>query len=150
MNLHEHHGVDLSSAYSSAVAQFRSLRSELHVMRTIALSEADHNGVQFGPSQIEIAFQKEEKAFATFSDMSRFNKDDGKSKKWKAVIERSGPPPQWTQGQEYTRLWKQGVRPDYSAVLAEPPATTPEASANLASARTATSADFVNAIPQRA
>lgn len=155
VNLHEHHGVDLSSAYASAVAQFRALRSELQVARTIALSEAEHNGVEFGPSQVDIQFEKEEKAYDTF----RTYKGDSagavsEQKRWKAVIESPGPTPRWTKGQEYTRLWKKGVRPVYAPVLEEPEikpeGLDPEAVAKRDARLTSAKADFVGVLPRSA
>ena len=53
VNLHEHHDMDLSSAYASAIAEFRSLGAELQVARSVALAEAEHLGMEFGPSQVD-------------------------------------------------------------------------------------------------
>ncbi|RPD82319.1 hypothetical protein L226DRAFT_556191 [Lentinus tigrinus ALCF2SS1-7] len=121
VNLYEHHGMDLSSAYASAVAQFRSLRSELLVARAVAQTEAEQLGMEFGPSQVEITFAKEEKAFHTLrEDGAQSQAAETERKRWKAAVEREGPPEQWTRGQEYTRLWKEGVRPVYAPVFVEP------------------------------
>ncbi|KAH9846865.1 mitochondrial ribosomal protein S25-domain-containing protein [Lenzites betulinus] len=126
MNLHEHHGMTLSDAYASAVAQFRSLRAEITVARQVALAEAEHYGIEFGPSQIDITFRKESKAFETFQDKTEhIHSVETERKRWKAVVERPGKQDQWTKGQEYTRLWKEGVRPVYAPVLNEP-AIAPE------------------------
>ncbi|KAI0756764.1 mitochondrial ribosomal protein S25-domain-containing protein [Daedaleopsis nitida] len=124
VNLYEHLDMDLSSAYASAVAQFRSLRSEIQIARTIALTEAEHNGMEFGPSQAEITFTKEEKAYDTFrrADAQSLS-EETERKRWKAVVEREGPPEKWTRGQEYTRLWKEGVRPVYAPVFVQPEIT---------------------------
>ncbi|KAI0332032.1 hypothetical protein GY45DRAFT_1321589 [Cubamyces sp. BRFM 1775] len=117
----EHHIKSLSEAYASAVAQFRSLRSEITIARQIALNEAEHYGIEFGPSQTEITSKKESKAFDTFRDAAAQSRDEEtERKRWKAIVEREGRAAQWTKGQEYTRLWKQGVRPVYAPVLAEP------------------------------
>ncbi|KAI0660320.1 mitochondrial ribosomal protein S25-domain-containing protein [Cubamyces menziesii] len=121
VNLYEHHQKPLSEAYASAVAQFHSLRSEITIARQIALNEAEHLGMEFGPSQIEITFKKENKAFDTLRDAAAHNRAaETERKRWKAVVEREGRPDQWTKGQEYTRLWKQGVRPVYAPVLTQP------------------------------
>lgn len=126
MNLHEHHGMTLSDAYAAAVAQFRSLRAEITVARQVALAEAEHFGIEFGPSQIDITFRKESKAFETFQDKTEhIHSVETERKRWKAVVERPGKQDQWTKGQEYTRLWKEGVRPVYAPVLNEP-AIAPE------------------------
>lgn len=151
MNLCEHRGVDLSSAYASAVAQFRALRAELHVARAIALNEAEYNGVEFGPSQVEINFTKEEKAYDSFRKAGEdTSAADAASKKWKAVVERVGPAPKWTKGQEYTRLWKKGVRPVYAPVLAEPEINPEGMDPKEAARIISSSADFLSAIPQAA
>ena len=155
MNLYEHHNQDLSSAYAAAVAQFRSLRSELSVARTIALAEAEHHGMVFGPSQTDITFAKEEKALKTFWDTTtEDNNADVERKRWKAVAQREGPPDQWTKGQEYTRLWKAGVRPVYAPIFVEPE-ITPEGLGDSTTTpqEVASSGDYmqINAgIPQKA
>ncbi|KAI0361365.1 hypothetical protein OH77DRAFT_1392256 [Trametes cingulata] len=121
VNLYEHHDIPLSDAYASAVAQFRSLRSEITIARQVALAEAEHLGMEFGPSQTEITFMKENRAFATFHEHTAGNLTaQTDRKRWKAVVEREGRPDQWTKGQEYTRLWKEGVRPVYAPVFTEP------------------------------
>ena len=150
VNLYEHHEMDLSSAYSTAVAQFRSLRSELQVARAVALTEAEQLGMEFGPSQVEITFAKEEKAFETFRQGDAQDQAaETERKRWKAVVEREGPPELWTRGQEYTRLWKEGVRPVYAPVFVEPeikpegleqPEQTPQ--------QFAASSDFMGVLPQ--
>lgn len=146
VNLYEHHDMDLSSAYASAVAQFRSLRSELHVARSIALAEAEHLGMDFGPSQVDITFNKEQTALRTFQDTTaRDRTAETERKRWKAVVEREGLPDEWTKGQQYTRLWKEGVRPVYAPVFSEPEIkpeglSTPERAAQRISAQV----DFMN------
>ena len=93
VNLYEHHDMDLSSAYASAVAQFRSLRAELEVSRAIARTEAEHLGMEFGPSQVDITFAKEQKALQTFHDAEAHDHTaETERKRWKAVVEREGRP----------------------------------------------------------
>jgi len=121
VNLHEHHNLSLINAYSATVAQFRSLRAEHHISSAISLLEAESYGISFGPSQVDIVFDKEEKALQTW--MGKNNLDAqalAARKRWKAIIERTAAVSAWTRGQEYTRLWKEGVRPDYSPVLTSP------------------------------
>ncbi len=125
VNLHEYHGMALTSAYSAAVAQFRSLRSEHHIASSIALLEAESYGIEFGPTQVEITYSKEEKALDSWQKKSEFDAGAlAASKRWKAIVERDGPAGAWSRGQEYVRLWKEGVRPTYSPVLAEPVITS--------------------------
>ncbi|KAI0375244.1 hypothetical protein BV20DRAFT_960340 [Pilatotrama ljubarskyi] len=149
VNLYEHHDMSLSDAYASAVAQFRSLRSEITIARQVALAEAEQLGVEFGPSQTEITFMKENKALATWRDTAEQNHiAETDRKRWKAVVEREGRPDQWTKGQEYTRLWKEGVRPVYAPVFTQPQIsqeglTTPKQQA----AYIASQADFLGVRP---
>ncbi|KAI8980769.1 mitochondrial ribosomal protein S25-domain-containing protein [Trametes punicea] len=151
VNLYEHHGMPLSDAYASAVAQFRSLRSEITIARQIALAEAEHLGLEFGPSQIEITFAKENKAFDTFREAAaQSHSAETERKRWKAVVERDSRPDHWTKGQEYARLWKEGVRPVYAPIFGESQVSqqaskTPEQVAQQLS----TQADFLNLVGSR-
>ncbi|KAL1951451.1 hypothetical protein VTO73DRAFT_600 [Trametes versicolor] len=145
VNLYEHQNVNLSDAYASAVAQFRSLRSEVSIARQVALAEAEALGVEFGPSQTEITFRKESKAFETFQDTTEQTRTaETERKRWKAVVEREGRPDHWTKGQEYTRLWKEGVRPVYAPVFSEAEAAPkPELTPEQLAARLSAQADFL-------
>lgn len=117
VNLHEHHGLPLTNAYTAAVAQFRSLRSEHHIASAVARREADAYGIQLGPSQVEISFQKEDKALDTWHRKAELDAGAlAARKRWKAIVDRDPGP--WTRGQEYVRLWKEGIRPTYSPALA--------------------------------
>jgi len=60
VNLHRHHGMPLSRAYATSLAQFRSLRSEQEVANTIATLEAEYYGAEFGPTETERGFNKME------------------------------------------------------------------------------------------
>ena len=111
----------LSKAYSTAVAQFRSLRSEHHIATTVAALEAEAYGSVFGPSEIEIGFVKEKKALETWERKDEL--DEGAlaaRKRWRAIIEKQGGVSEWTKGQEYVKLWKKGIWPTYSPALTEP------------------------------
>ncbi|PCH33903.1 hypothetical protein WOLCODRAFT_112765 [Wolfiporia cocos MD-104 SS10] len=120
VNLHEHHEVPLTKAYSAAVAQFRSLRSEHDVAKKFALLEVEHYGIAFGPSQVEITFAKEERAFESWRKNEELDAGENAAKKrWRAIVEREGPPGSWTKGQEYVRLWQEGIRPTYAPLLTE-------------------------------
>lgn len=115
VNLHDSFHMPLTEAYASAVAQFRSLRGEHHTARTVALMEAEALGVAFGPSTVELNFKAEEGALRSWT---KKDEEDAAAqaarKRWRAVVEREGT---WTRAQEYTRMWQEGVRPSYSAVV---------------------------------
>ncbi|KAK7694988.1 hypothetical protein QCA50_002176 [Cerrena zonata] len=116
LNLHEHHDLPLTNAYTAAIAQFRSLRSEHHIARTVALREAEAYGIQFGPSQVEISVTKEEKALDTWHRKAELDAGAlAARKRWKTIVEREPGP--WSRGQDYVRLWQEGVRPTYSPML---------------------------------
>ncbi|OSX67318.1 hypothetical protein POSPLADRAFT_1128684 [Postia placenta MAD-698-R-SB12] len=124
-NLHIHHKVPLTRAYASAVAQFRALRTEQHLARKFALMEANFYGIKFGPSQVEITFNKEQKALDSWAKSIELHSGENAAKKrWKAIVEKEGPPGTWTRGQEYIRLWQEDVRPTYAPFLAEPTITS--------------------------
>lgn len=126
-NLHLNHDIPLTRAYSSAVAQFRSLRSEQQLARQFARLEAEWYGVEFGPSQVEKTFQKEEKVMDSWANAHEITAGENAARKrWKAVVERDGLPGSWTKGQEYVRLWQEGIRPTYAPLLAPERKITPD------------------------
>jgi small subunit ribosomal protein S23 len=134
--------MSLSHAYSKAVAQFRSLRSEHHVATKFAVMEAEYLGAVFGQGEIAHSFEKEKRGLASFE--RREEMDEGAMaarKRWKAVFEKQNGVRQWTAGQEYIRLWKEGVRPNYAPMLTQPVAVEPT------SEEIAGTADFMQAIP---
>ncbi|KAI0673377.1 mitochondrial ribosomal protein S25-domain-containing protein [Trametes maxima] len=148
VNLYEHNDIPLSDAYASAVAQYRSLRSEIAIARQVALAEAEKLGVEFGPSQTEITFEKENKAFDTFREAAENNHTaETERKRWKAIVEREGRPDHWTKGQEYTRLWKEGVRPVYAPVLSEPQISPEGLTQEQTAQRLSAQADFMDIRP---
>lgn len=116
----------LSRAYATSVAQFRSLRSEQEVANTIATLEAEYYGAEFGPTETERGFNKELEALKTWHVDERYDQNAiAARKRWKAVVEREQPPVPWTAGQEYVKLWREGIRPSYSPALTEPVSITP-------------------------
>ena len=126
LNLHQHHEMPLSRAYSASVAQFRSLRSEQEVANMIATLEAEHYGAEFRPTETERGFNKELEALKSWQVDERYDQNAiAARKRWKAVVERSQPAVPWTAGQEYVRLWREGIRPNYSAALTGPVSITP-------------------------
>ena len=129
VNLHKYHDIPLSKAYAQAVAQFRSLRSEHQIATKTAALEAEAYGAIFAPTEIERGFAKEQDALENWS--SKAELDAGAiaaRKRWKAIVERTGAVGSgWTKGQDYVRLWKEGVRPTYAPGLTEPTETGPTA-----------------------
>ncbi len=119
VNLYEEHEVPLNDAYSSAVAQFRSLRSEHDIASTVALLEAESLGIEFGATAVEKNFKKEEIALDTWKDRPELDASERAARKrWQTITDRETG--EWTRGQTYTRLWQEGVRPTYMSVLEEP------------------------------
>ncbi|KAG7098978.1 hypothetical protein E1B28_000865 [Marasmius oreades] len=124
LNLHLYHEVPLSYAYSRAVAQFRALRSEHHIASTMALLEADTMGALFEPSETTLGFEKELKSLATWERQAEL--DEGAMaarKRWRAIAQPHSETREWSRGQQYVRLWKEGVTPKYAPALTEPEAT---------------------------
>ncbi|KAJ8488319.1 hypothetical protein ONZ45_g1399 [Pleurotus djamor] len=137
-NLHNAHGIPLSEAYARSIAQFRALRSEQHVAANFAALEAEQLGAVFGPSETELGFVKEKRSLSSWE--RREELDEGAMaarKKWKSIFERQSTGT-WSRGEEYVRLWKEGVRPTYAPALAEP-----EKPAALTAEDIAASADYL-------
>ncbi|KAI0785094.1 mitochondrial ribosomal protein S25-domain-containing protein [Abortiporus biennis] len=121
VNLHEAHGLSLTNAYQAAVAQFRSLRSEHLFASKIALMEAEHYGIEFGPSEMEKQHAKETRALQTWQKKAELDQAEfAARKRWKAIVGREGEPHGWTRGENYVRLWKEGVRPTYAPQITAP------------------------------
>lgn len=134
MNLHEYHDVSLNDAYSSAVAQFRALRSERLMASKTALREAETLGIAFGRTTVERVFKLEARQFATWKRQAELDQAESTARKrWRMVAENVGMRPVWSRGRDYTRLWQEGIRPTYSAALAAsaiaPPKPAPAAAA---------------------
>ena len=105
----------LTEAYAASVAQFRALRAEHQVAKKVALLEAEAIGLKFGPSAVELNFKAEERALQSWTKKSEEDAAaQAARKRWRAVVDREG---EWTRGQEYTRLWQEGVRPSYSPAV---------------------------------
>jgi small subunit ribosomal protein S23 len=119
VNLHEYHKVPITHAYEAAVAQFRALRSEHEVSSRIALMEAEQYGIKFGPTMTEKMFEEEQKALRSWSKNKQADAMENTARKrWRMIPEKVGEQGSWTKGEEYTRLWQQGVRPSYAPMLA--------------------------------
>ena len=121
LNLYQHHDLPLSEAYKQAIYQFRSLRSEHYIATRHAVTEARYLGATFLPTEIQHAYNKEVRNMDTWQ--RKEENDEAAltaSKRWKANVERQQGINQWTKGEEYVRLWKEGIQPDYSPALTEP------------------------------
>jgi small subunit ribosomal protein S23 len=62
LNLHQAHGVTLSDAYATSIAQFRTLRAVQHVATRFAAQAASAYGARFGPSATARGFEAEDRA----------------------------------------------------------------------------------------
>ena len=109
-------------------------------MQTARL-EAQANGIEFGPTQVEVVYGMEEDALDSWQRRRHFDASAlAARKRWKAIIEKDYDQGTWSKGKEYVRLWKEGVRPDYLPVLKEPvmtdagvvPGDSPAAAAAMA------------------
>jgi len=120
LNLYQYHGAPLSEAYARAVAQFRALRSEHHVATQFAVMEANALGGTFRTSELQHSFNLEKKALESWE--RKEEQDEAANvarKRWKAIVEKREGLDEWTKGERYVRLWKEGIRPDYSPILSD-------------------------------
>ena len=150
LNLHQAHGLALSDAYATSVAQFRALRAVQHVATRFAAQAAVAYGARFGPSETTRGFEAESRVLEA-SELRKERLDDSARlarRRWRMIALGSGGDSSggvgvgvgvgaatgedadgeaWSRGEEYVRLWKEGVRPDYSPALTEPisPPTDP-------------------------
>jgi small subunit ribosomal protein S23 len=142
LNLHQAHGLTLSDAYATSIAQFRALRAVQHVATRFAAQAASAYGAEFGPSATGRGFEVENKVLDA-NELRTERLDDSARlarNRWRMVAigsrgeqeESSGAGvgvgvsnvgsadrKAWSRGEEYVRLWKEGVRPDYSPALTE-------------------------------
>ena len=136
LNLHQSHGLALSDAYATSIAQFRTLRAIQHVATLFAALEAVAYGAKFGPSATERGYEAENRVLEA-NELRTERLDDSARlarSRWRMVPLGSGAGDAatsdggedahnrnaWSRGEEYVRLWKEGVRPDYSPALTEP------------------------------
>jgi len=129
VNLHKYHEIPLNKAYAQAVGQFRSLRAEHHVATVTAAMEAEAYGAKFPLTHIERNFLREQKELEGWQRKDELNAGAiAARKRWKAIVDKQGGVgSQWSKGQEYVRLWKEGVRPSYALSLTEPAGAEPTA-----------------------
>ncbi|KAH8119945.1 mitochondrial ribosomal protein S25-domain-containing protein [Phellopilus nigrolimitatus] len=121
-NLYEHTpNMPLSNAYVAAVTQYRALRSGQHIMAQVASAEAEHYGTVFKPGAIERGHAREEAHLESWAQKKYSDQESLEARKrWRMRVERTGNVGSWTKGEEYVRLWQEGVRPDYSPALSAP------------------------------
>jgi small subunit ribosomal protein S23 len=126
LNLHQAHGLALSDAYAASVAQFRTLRAVQHVATRFAAQQATiAHGARFGPSATSRGFAAEDSVLEAAERRSERLDDSTRlaRRRWRMVplgTGSSGSGTEWSRGEEYVRLWREGVRPDYSPALTEP------------------------------
>jgi small subunit ribosomal protein S23 len=135
LNLHQAHGLTLSDAYATSIAQFRTLRAVQHVATRFAAQAASANGAYFGPSATAQGFEVENRVLDA-NELRTERLDDSARlarNRWRMVTlgsrgegvggvvgnVDSADRKAWSRGEEYVRLWKEGVRPDYSPALTE-------------------------------
>lgn len=84
--------------------------------------EAEAYGAKFSSTHIEKNFAKEQKAIDAWTKKDEMDAGAiAARKRWRAIIERQGRVgSEWTKGQQYVRLWQEGVRPTYAPSLTEP------------------------------
>lgn len=83
--------------------------------------EAEYLGATFVRGEIEHAFEKEKRALATWEKLADLNEGElAARKRWKVIAERHEGMLGWSKGQEYVRLWKAGIKPNYSPALTKP------------------------------
>ena len=113
-NLHRHHKVSLTVAYTRAVAEFRALRAEYDIANAFARMEAESYGTVF-PSEIDRTFEKEDKVYKSAERKKALDESALRARKrWRAILNiDSGMGNIWSRGQEYVRLQKDGVRPSH-------------------------------------
>lgn len=118
----------LSIAYTHAVAEYRSLRAGHDFANTFARMEAEAYGTVFA-SEIDRTFEKEDAVYQAAD--RKVELDRGAllaRKRWKAILDVDNGMGEFDGGQQYTRLWKQGVRPTYVPVDESVSASEAEAS----------------------
>lgn len=148
LNLHQAHGLTLSDAYATTIDQFRTLRAVQHVAARFAAQAASAYGARFGASATARGVEVENKVLDA-NELRTERLDDSARlarNRWRMVTvgsrgeqeESSGVGfgfgvgvgvgvgnvdsanrKAWSRGEEYVRLWKEGVRPDYSPALTE-------------------------------
>jgi len=146
LNLHEAHGLALTDAYATTIAEFRTLRAAQHVATRFAAQQAAvAHGARFGLSATARGFEAESAVLEADERRSERLDDSAQlaRRRWRMMpLGANGNSggdgeSEWSRGEEYVRLWREGVRPDYSPALTEPVDST------LSKFDLAVSADFM-------
>ena len=113
-NLHRHHKVSLTVAYTRAVAEFRTLRAEYDIANAFARMEAESYGTVF-PSEVDRTFEKEDKVYKSAERKKALDESALRARKrWRAILNLdSGMGNAWSRAQEYVKRQKDGVRPSH-------------------------------------
>lgn len=141
------HKMALSIAYTRAVAEYRSLRAGHDFANTFARMEAEAYGTVLS-SEIDRTFEKEDAVYQSAD--RKVELDRGAllaRKRWKAILDVDSGMGEFDRGQQYTRLWKQGVRPTY--VPADEPVSASEAGTSVEQEHLAPSPDFAKILDTR-
>lgn len=148
----EEEGISLSEAYAHAVSQFRSLRAEHEMATATAYREAEFYGADFGPTEIQNTFDREQRFVDSWDSGSRTKRRSSEvDNRWRAILPKRGKKGSWTGGQEYVQLWKEGVRPSFARVLNVPRIAAAAGTPSTAPAKQSFSTDdFMNLQSQMA
>lgn len=112
----------LTFAYSRAVAQFRSLRSEHFIARRFAAFENESYGMAYEMSEIKLGHLKEMAQMKTWSRQAETDAGEfAARKRWRAIMGNyvAGPSRDWTRGKAYVQQWKSGEKPHYKPQVVE-------------------------------
>lgn len=96
------------------------MRSERHIAATFAMTEAEFYGNVEFKSEITRGFRKEIRNLGTFERQTQL--DEGAlaaRKRWRAIVHDHKGEREWSKGEKYVRLWREGVRPDYAPALTD-------------------------------
>ena len=101
--------------------QFRALRAKQTIGSQVAVSEAEYYGMEFKPTLIERSFELEEENLKSL-EQKKYAEDQASAtkKRWQMRVDPPNvkQPMKYTKGEAYERLWKEGIRPDYSPAIA--------------------------------
>ena len=93
----------------------------------------------FGPSAVQATFALEERNFESWKKTHETDMAESTARKrWHMIAKNVGMREAWSNGQDYVRLWQEGIRPTYSPALTEPDlllAVTPDALVSASSVR---------------
>lgn len=85
------------------------------------MAEAEYYGVKFKPTLIERSFAQEDENLKSLDQKKYAEAQSNETKKrWRMRVDspKQIKEVKYTKGEAYERLWKEGIRPDYSPALA--------------------------------